>query len=318
MNIRKLSKDFINNIASKTNTKIHTLDYAVKLACQNYKSAFTNYKNGNIKTFRIRYWRNNKEIKIIDLEKNDFVSGSIRKRMLGDVIGYYNGIQYDFKKIYCDCRMQWNTIEKTYKLFVPIHNENETYKNKSDYISLDPGIRTFMTGITNNNVVEIGKKIQNNIKKYLKRIDKINNNKNISKKIKNKNEIMCNKKINNCVDELHWKTIHFLTTKYNNILIGDMSIKRIISKNNNLTKLTKRIGQKLKFYKFTKRLEFKCSIRETKMKIINEKYTSKMCSNCGNIKNDLGSSKTYNCDKCKIKIDRDINGSRGILLKGLL
>ena len=41
------------------------------------------------------------------------------------------------------------------------------------------------------------------------------------------------------------------------------------------------------------------------------------CTNCGNIKHDLGSSKTYNCQNCGITIDRDIGGARSILLKVL-
>jgi putative transposase len=50
-------------------------------------------------------------------------------------------------------------------------------------------------------------------------------------------------------------------------------------------------------------------------KVVNEAYTSKVCTNCGNYKKDLGSAKVYNCKKCKAIIDRDVNGARNILLK---
>ncbi len=46
-----------------------------------------------------------------------------------------------------------------------------------------------------------------------------------------------------------------------------------------------------------------------------EEYTSKTCGNCGVLKNNLGGSKVLNCGSCGLKIDRDINGSRNILLK---
>ena len=81
--------------------------------------------------------------------------------------------------------------------------------------------------------------------------------------------------------------------------------------------MTKRIAHKLKFYKFKQRLEYKCESTKTEYKEIDESYTSKMCSKCGYLKEDLGSSKIYNCDNCKIIIDRDINGARGILIKSL-
>ena len=43
-----------------------------------------------------------------------------------------------------------------------------------------------------------------------------------------------------------------------------------------------------------------------------------MCHNCENLKMNLGSKKIYECDKCKIKIDRDINASINIYKKGFL
>ena len=35
-------------------------------------------------------------------------------------------------------------------------------------------------------------------------------------------------------------------------------------------------------------------------------------------KKDLGCVKIYNCEKCKTKIERDVNGARNILLKHLV
>ena len=71
-------------------------------------------------------------------------------------------------------------------------------------------------------------------------------------------------------------------------------------------------------FQITERLKYKCIQRNAKYKLVNEYYTSKMCSNCGNIKEDLGSSKIYKCDKCGIKIGRDINGGRGIMIRGAI
>ena len=44
----------------------------------------------------------------------------------------------------------------------------------------------------------------------------------------------------------------------------------------------------------------------------NEYLTSKSCCNCGNIKDNLGSSKIYKCDKCNMNLDRDINAAINI------
>ena len=97
-----------------------------------------------------------------------------------------------------------------------------------------------------------------------------------------------------------------------------MSIKGIVNKGTSkLTKITKRIAHCLKFYKFKQRLDYKCMANHINYKEINEAYTSKTCSNCGNYDKMLGGKKVYNCKKCDIKINRDINGARGILIKSL-
>jgi hypothetical protein len=56
LKIRKKLEVIKNNIVNKTGIKVHDIDYAIKLASQNYKTAHTNYKKGYIKHFRIRYW----------------------------------------------------------------------------------------------------------------------------------------------------------------------------------------------------------------------------------------------------------------------
>ena len=95
-----------------------------------------------------------------------------------------------------------------------------------------------------------------------------------------------------------------------------MSCKKIVSNLNNLNSKIKRVCYKLKFYRFHERLKYKCYVEKVNYKKIDESFTSKICSNCGNEKNDLGSNKIYDCKKCKKKIDRDINGARNIYLKG--
>ena len=51
----------------------------------------------------------------------------------------------------------------------------------------------------------------------------------LNKKKKKCYELKHNKKISNLIDELHWKTINYLTHNYKTILIGNMSSKNIVS-----------------------------------------------------------------------------------------
>ena len=174
-----------------------------------------------------------------------------------------------------------------------------------------------MTGISENEVIEIANDTSSRIKPYLKRIDRIKSLE-VPLKIKRKIEAVCNKKITGLVDELHWKTINFLTGHYENILIGDMSVKGIVNNHTStLHKMTKRVAYSLKFYQFRQRLEYKCQTNKLNYILVNEAYTSKTCSNCGNYDTQLGSKKVYDCNGCKTKIGRDVNGARGILIKSL-
>ena len=82
-----------------------------------------------------------------------------------------------------------------------------------------------------------------------------------------------------------------------------------------LPKRIKRLLYLFSYYKFKEKIQFKCKEYGTNIVIVDESYTSKTCTKCGNLHKTLGSNKTYNCKKCNMVIDRDVNGARNILLK---
>jgi transposase len=308
-----------SELINKSTMKVHDIDGAIKLACTNYKSALSNYKNGNIKNFRIRSWNKNKENKILDLEKANFNNNTIRKSILGNVKGYYNGQAYNFNDVKCDSKILKNKIGE-YILLVPELLKNCEQKKTNNIMVADLGVRIFSTCMTKNQTIEIGTNASKEILKHLKRKDKIMNNKNIEKKIKRKNEKLINKKISNIVDELQWKTINTMLNFADTIIIGDIHSKSIVDSNkkHQLPKIIKRVILALNMDKFKKRLEYKCAHKKKELCKINEWLTSKMCCNCGCINENLGSKKIFECLECKIKIDRDINGARNIYIKSIL
>ena len=129
---------------------------------------------------------------------------------------------------------------------------------------------------------------------------------------------MINRKINNKIDDLHWKTINYLVKNYNTIFLGDMSAKNIVKKRNSVISSIQKVAcLKTKYYMFSQRLAYKCKINKIYFEKVNESYTSKTCSKCGYYKTDLGKSESYICDKCDMLIDRDLNGARNIYIKYL-
>ncbi|MFW6130370.1 MAG: zinc ribbon domain-containing protein [Atribacterota bacterium] len=68
---------------------------------------------------------------------------------------------------------------------------------------------------------------------------------------------------------------------------------------------------------FVNMLQIKVLSTESEIIFVNPKNTSKMCSCCGNIKEDLQLwDRTYNCNKCNLSIDRDYNASVNIYRRG--
>jgi len=116
-----------------------------------------------------------------------------------------------------------------------------------------------MTGLSNNENLNIGTNVHNKIKKYISRLNKIKNNKNIPLKIKNKNEKLINKKITNKVNDLHWKTINYLISNYETIFLGDTSAKNIVKKHNYVLSNEAKVAcLRTRYFNFRLRLKYKC------------------------------------------------------------
>ena len=330
-------KNTILNNNKKTAISAHILDQTIFNLATNIKSARTNLERHNIKSFRIRYLKLNRNSQTLDIEKNEIHNNKIFPNKLGPIIYKYNG-QICEPNINRGVKINYNSITNKYTLLVPNYENPITENKEENMIILDPGLRTFMTGISENSTIDICNDVNKTIKTKLEKNNilfekakqKINEceslqesekQKLIDKKrnIKNKRNKRAYKKIHNMVDDLHWKTANYLAKNFNYILLGNMSTKSITRKSNkNLADLQKTACLRTRYFEFYQRLEFKCKQYKTLFKSVNECYTSKLCSICGNVKEDLGESKIYNCASCNLCIDRDINGARNIYIKSLI
>ncbi|CAG8447381.1 9219_t:CDS:2 [Scutellospora calospora] len=165
---------------------------------------------------------------------------------------------------------------KYFYICIPIPtNINKHESINEDVLTLDPGVRTFMTGYdTKGNISEFGNKD----------IDKI--------------QIRCLRydKLQSCLNQESDKGLSLQDSE-----ISMSELSDCVTARNMLT---------WSHYKFKMFLRHK--IREyLDMNLIEctEEYTSKTCTRCGMI-NKLGGSKNFTCGSCGLKIDRDHNEKR--------
>lgn len=300
----------------------HIIDRAIKTACSNYKAALTNMKRGNIKDFRLRRLKQNRKNKIMIIEKLCFGKTSMCPTSLNITEGRFsNGKYFDSRKIkFADLRdhlregiFKYDSRLNEYTLYASVKTDQEKVENEHEFIAIDPGLRTFGTGISENMVLEFGTNVMEMIDRYYEEKNKV-----ISKRYINRKEkrtlIRLKRKLDNRIDDMHWKIIKYITDRFKNVIIGNMSTKQIIKRGSKLYRKYKKKIPHIKLYKFRERLEWKCKEKRINYKMTSEYYTSKICTRCTEI-NDMEDSKKYKCAECGLKIDRDINAARNIYLK---
>lgn len=280
-----------------------------------FSTTISNLKCGNISRFNMQY-RKKKTFPTIVIPKSTL---SIKKNKLYLYKTYLkDGIRiskdgYTMTFEY-DCRLQYKYGE--WYLIVPMKVKVEDKKKeKYNIASLDPGVRTFQTLYNETHTV----KIQQNtelVKQLQSKLDffqSLRAKKNISKSHYTRRIRRLYKKMDCLIDDLHFKTIHYLQTHYRWILLPIFESQEMAMKGSN--RRCNRNMLQLKHFKFKERLKSKCILdKTTDLTIVTEEYTSKTCTRCGCL-NEIGSNKIFRCKECNLTCDRDINGARNILLK---
>lgn len=113
---------------------------------------------------------------------------------------------------------------------------------------------------------------------------------------------------NQRTDYLHKISTELVNT-YDTICIEDLAVSNMV-KNHCLAKAISDMGWR----QLRTMLEYKSEWKGKNLVVIGRfEPSSKICSNCGNIKKELRlSDRIYNCDKCNYSEDRDINASINI------
>ncbi|EJT6142367.1 TPA: IS200/IS605 family element transposase accessory protein TnpB [Clostridium perfringens] len=203
-------------------------------------------------------------------------------------------------------------------------NDKKVYKSTNEGVGIDLGVKEFVVcsdGIKFKNINKTStvKKIEKKLKREQRKLSR----KYESLKIRNKNIKEGRATRQNIqkqvvkVQKLHQRLTNIRTDYINKIVssiikqkpsyitIEDLNVKGMM-KNKHLSKAI----ASQKFFEFKTKLTFKCKENHIELRIVDRFYpSSKTCSNCGEIKQDLKlSDRIYKCD-CGLTIDRDLNSS---------
>lgn len=287
---------------------IHTLDNAIHDVCKAYKTAFSNKNNGNISHFLLKYKKMTNLKQTITIEGSAF--SKTKNTFCTKVLG--NNIQSDESiESNKDSRLTYNKGLDQFYLYIPKEKNIKEIRERDKWCSIDPGVRTFLTGYSNHHIFKICNNVKEKIESKLNKLDKID--KYLGRK---KTYFKTQYKIKNIIDDLHWKTANYLCSNYDHIILGKLSTRDVVdNENSKLSKKNKRLLYTLAHYRFRERLAAKCEEYNVKYHLVDESYTTKTCGCCGDINNKIRSEKLFICEKCGVKIDRDYNGARNIIIK---
>ena len=241
--------------------------------------------------------------------------------------------------------LQYDKCTKKYILLVPRNKKQKISTKKKISAGIDLGVRSFATVYSKNNTYSIcNKKSQKkNLKPTHKKIDKINellqmeDKELVLTRTKVGNEFIediidkdttrqklkralrkYHRKIKNKIKDMHYKAAYELVNTFDNIYIGKLSTKKILSRNNKtINSNTKRMLQTLSPYQFRQIMKYMGYKYGTLVTEVSEYQTTITCSNCGRI-NYIGSSKIYKCQKCKMIASRDENSAKTHLKLGIM
>ena len=304
----KWLSDVSNNVAKQ----------AVKDACDAYKrffkgqSGFPRFKSKH--RSKLSFFNDGHKLK------------SKPKKILIEKVGWVRTSEQLPETKYYNPRVRFDG--KYWYLTVGIDIEPEQPKLTDEVIGIDLGIKTLAVCSNGMEFKNINKTAKvRKIEKRLRRLQrsasrKYEMNKEGSRYVKTYNIIKIEKQIqllhrrlsNIRNNHLHQTTNAIVRTKPSKVVMEDLNVKGMM-KNHNLAKA---ISQQ-KFYEFKRQMEYKCEKYGIEFIQVDRFFpSSKLCSNCGQIKKNLKlSDRVYHCD-CGLHIDRDLNASINLANYGKL
>jgi len=175
-------------------------------------------------------------------------------------------------------------------------------------VGVDAGIASFAT-------LSIGEEIENprhlkkslgNLKRQQRRLSR--KKKGSKRRAKQKNKVArAHQKVSRCRKDFHHKVSTDLVTRFDSIAVEDLNIGGMV-KNHHLAQAIYDVA----WGKFFNMTQTKAESAGRVFKRVDPRYTSQICSNCGNKQKMPLAIRIYECESCGLIINRDHNAAINI------
>jgi putative transposase len=209
-----------------------------------------------------------------------------------------------------------------YYLTIPGDAQRPVAENQGRVVALDPGIRSFLTFFAEDACGWLGAGDFSRIQRLCAHLDRLHSRADTStshtKARLLKATARMRKTIRQLIDELHHKTARFLVSNFDVILLPTFETSEMVLRGaRKLRKKSVRNMLTFAHYRFKLFLKHKAFEYGKTVVDVCEAYTSKTVSWTGELIKNLGGRKVIRSKQDGQKMDRDINGARGILLRAL-
>lgn len=280
---------------------------AIKEAIQNLREQKKQAKNKH-KRFKMKF-KSKKQLKqSCYIPKSAITKNGIYPRISGK-------LKYaeELPKEILDGRVVM-TYGKFY-IMIPTTRKRILSENQGRIVSLDPGIRNFITFLSHDKLGFLARNDIGRIYRLCFHLDKLISQATYNKRLK-KPIVRLREKIHNLIEELHNKVAHFIVKNFDLILLPTFETQNMVSKfKRKIRSKSARALMTFSHYKFKQKLKSKAFEYGKLVVDVNEAYTSKTNNFTGEINKKLGGSKFIKMGGKKL--DRDMNGALGILLRAL-
>ena len=200
--------------------------------------------------------------------------------------------------------------------------EKEELTQENKVLAIDLGIKNLCNGVDNlGNVVIIpnkAKKInayfRKQISKVQSKMDKCTKGSNRHEKLKKVKKKLYKRKDAQVKQTLHIQSKKLVNMNYKTIVVGDLSVKKLMEKGSNKLTKTSRSFSESAIATFMEFLSYKCQNSNTELETINEKWTTQQNCLTGKLfKNKVELSDRVVQLSDSIVIDRDLNAAINIL-----